>query len=259
MAPSQIVLNSIGTFHSPQVHAYEAGRQPDSFHSDAYIELHPGHNFEQALIGLEGCERIWILFQFHHNEHWNPMVLPPRGSDQKLGVFATRSPYRPNPIGISCVKIQKIEKLKIFVEGADILDGSPIVDIKPYLAYADSFPGVEPEWLKDAEEFTLEVSEQAEEQLRWLEQEGLSQLRSFFQHQLQFDPTNSKKKRVRALDSNNFELAYRTWRIQFQVHNLKVLILHFSSGYSDLDLKNSEDKYADKELHKKFRKRFPSS
>lgn len=255
MASEEIKFTPIGYFRSAQVHPYEAGRQPDDHHLEGVIELEPGHNFEQALTGLEGCERIWIVFLFHHNNHWNPMVLPPRGTDTKIGVFATRSPYRPNPVGISCVKVKKIEKLKIIVEGADLLDGSPVLDIKPYVAYADSFPGSEPAWLASAEKFMVTFSEKTEQQLQWLESQSLPQLRSFLQHQLEYEPTNSKKKRVRA-DEENFVIAYRTWRARFEVKNSSVHVMNIFSGYSDKDLEKNEDPYSDKDLHRKFNSEF---
>jgi tRNA-Thr(GGU) m(6)t(6)A37 methyltransferase TsaA len=255
---SKIELSTIGTFHSPQVHPYEAGRQPDDFHSSGYIELQAGHNFEQALTGLEGCERIWVVFLFHHNDHWNPMVLPPRGSQKKLGVFATRSPYRPNPVGISCVKVKSIEKLNIYIEGADLLDGSPILDIKPYVAYADSFPGVEPEWLKNAEKFTVDYATEAKHELEWLEQKELHQLRGFLQHQLEFEPDNSRKKRVKS-DGAGFVIAYRTWRAYFEIQGNHINIVKIFSGYSEQDLASTEDTYQDKSLHREFKKLFPSN
>lgn len=209
MAKQKIEFTPIGVFLSKQVQPYEAGRQPDEFHSEGVIELFNGNNFEQALIGLEGCERIWVLFNFHHNTSWHPMVLPPRGTDTKIGVFATRSPYRPNSIGMSCVKIKRIDKLKIYVEGADILDQTPIIDIKPYVAYADSFPNVEPEWLKNSLKHEVQFTSEVLKQLAWLEQTGVSQIRGFLQHQLEFEPTNSRKKRVKAKDSQ-WIIAYRT-------------------------------------------------
>lgn len=255
MANEKIELTPIGYFRSSQVHPYEAGRQPDAHHSEGVIELNPGNNFEQALTGLEGCERIWIVFLFHHNNHWNPMVLPPRGVDTKIGVFATRSPYRPNPVGISCVKVSKIDKLKITVEGADILDGSPILDIKPYVAYADSFPGSEPEWLKTAQKFTIHFSEQALEQLDELEAYGLTQLRAFLQHQLEYEPTNSKKKRVKE-DRSGFVIAYRTWRAFFTLNDHSLEIAKIYSGYSQQDLSTLEDPYLDKDLHRNFNKKY---
>ena len=254
----KIKMTALGHFISDQVHAYEAGRQPDAAHSLGCIQLNSGFNFEQALIGLEGCARIWVLFVFHHNGHWKPMVLPPRGLSHKIGVFATRSPYRPNPIGMSCLKIERIDtaNLRIYVEGADILDGSPILDIKPYIAYADSFPECEPDWLKTAEKFQVYFSASTEEQLNWLEAKGVSQLRGFLLHQLEYEPTNFKKKRLINKSSQNFVIAYRTWRAEFQLIDKNVSVIQIFSGYSEMDLAKNEDLHLDKELHCLFKKRF---
>lgn len=260
MANEQITFTPIGYFRSSQVHPYEAGRQPDEHHAEGSIELISGQNFEQALTGLEGCERLWVVFLFHHNPHWNPMVLPPRGSDTKLGVFATRSPYRPNPIGISCVRLLSVNKLTLKIAGADILNGTPILDIKPYVAYADSFPGVEPAWLQESSQqsYSIGFSENCERQLSWLEQQGLSQLRSFLLHQLQFEPTNKRKKRVKP-SGNSFVLAYRTWRAQFRFnHERELEIEKIFSGYSEAALANDDDPYEDKILHRGFTKLFPA-
>lgn len=257
MGTTEFTLKPIGTFHSDQVQPYEAGRQPDDFHSEGVIELSPGHNFEQALIGLEGCSRIWVIFLFHHNPHWNPMVLPPRGRSAKIGVFATRSPYRPNSIGMSCVEVLKIDKLKIHVAGADILDGSPILDIKPYVAYADSFPGIEPAWLAEAQKHKVEFTAAAQEQLSYLESVGVNQLKGFLVHQLEYEPTNSKKKRVKTL-GDHFLIAYRTWRAEFTVTQEQVTIHRLFSGYSPEELAQAEDRYEDKPAHRSFLARFPA-
>lgn len=254
MAHEKIEIYPIGYFRSSQVHPYEAGRQPDAHHANGVIELLSGQNFEQALEGLSGCKKIWVIFTFHRNQHWNPMVLPPRGRDTKIGVFATRSPYRPNPVGMSCVDVISIDKLKIEVGGADILDGSPIIDIKPYVAYADSFPGAEPDWLKEAEQFTVTFSDSVLEAFKWLGSKGVNQLQSFLQHQLEYEPTNSKKKRVKALDEGRFIIAYRTWRGVFTVRDRAVGVEKIESGYSDSDLESSEDTYQDKEIHRQFKK-----
>ncbi|WP_413581399.1 tRNA (N6-threonylcarbamoyladenosine(37)-N6)-methyltransferase TrmO [Bdellovibrio sp. HCB288] len=254
VANTKIELTPIGYFKSSQVHPYEAGRQPDSHHATGVIELLPGQNFEQATTGLEGCKKIWVIFAFHRNDHWNPMVLPPRGRNTKIGVFATRSPYRPNPVGMSCVDVVSIEKLNITVAGADILDGSPILDIKPYVAYADSFPEVEPDWLNEAEKYSVEFSVAAEKALVYLQAMGVENLRGFLQHQLEFEPTNGKKKRVKDLSENEFIIAYRTWRAVFTVTENSVTVLRIESGYSTKDLKNSDDTYQDKELHRDFLK-----
>lgn len=251
-------LQAIGHYKSKQVHPYEAGRQPDPTHQQGLIELAPGHNFEQALIGLEKGQMIWVLFIFHHNQNWKPMVLPPRGGNQKVGVFATRSPYRPNQIGMSAVRVLDIQGLKIFVEGADLLDQTPIVDIKPYLSYADSHEGETPAWLKNTPHFEVNWSPQAEKHWDFL-QDKVPNLRSFILHQLEYEPTNSLKKRVQSLGTDLFILSYRTWRVAFKMNDLSVEVLKIFSGYSEQEIQIKEDPYQDKELHRQFNQTFKPS
>jgi len=137
---SEIIFNPIGIVKSGAVGRYETPHQGIlAGNSVSIIELNKNNNFEQALTDLIGFERIWVIYNFHLNTSWKPMVSPPRLL-KKIGVFATRSPHRPNHIGMSCVKLEKIEGLKIYISESDILDGSPVLDIKPYLPYADSFP-----------------------------------------------------------------------------------------------------------------------
>ncbi|MBO7104011.1 MAG: tRNA (N6-threonylcarbamoyladenosine(37)-N6)-methyltransferase TrmO, partial [Fibrobacter sp.] len=112
------------------------------------IVFEPEFRNADALRGLEGFSHLWLLWLFSENvrDTWKPTVRPPRlGGNTRLGVFATRSSFRPNPIAMSCVKIEKINLTgegapSIEVSGADLMDGTPIVDIKPYLPYADSIP-----------------------------------------------------------------------------------------------------------------------
>ena len=101
-----------------------------------------------ALRGIEGFSHLWLIWQFSRaiREEWSPTVKPPRlGGNQRMGVFATRSPSRPNPIGLSCVRLQRVELHTaegpvLWVAGIDLLDGTPIYDVKPYLPYADCHP-----------------------------------------------------------------------------------------------------------------------
>ena len=112
------------------------------------IVLEPPYRNPDALRGLEGFSHLWLIFQFHRavRAEWSPTVRPPRlGGNRRMGVFATRSPFRPNAIGLSCVKLEEVrldEKLGpvLYVSGADLVDGTPILDIKPYLPYADCHP-----------------------------------------------------------------------------------------------------------------------
>lgn len=115
---------------------------------EARIVFEPEYRNEAALRGLEGFSHLWLIWEFSQarRERWSPTVRPPRlGGNQRLGVFATRSPFRPNPIGLSCVRLTGIdlhtpEGPVIRVAGADLMDGTPIYDIKPYLPYADCKP-----------------------------------------------------------------------------------------------------------------------
>lgn len=114
----------------------------------ASITFEPEYRIPEAFRGLEEFSHIWLLWKFSKSEkeHWSATVKPPRlGGKKRMGVFATRSPYRPNDIGLSCVKLEKIEFDEkkgpvLYVAGADLVDGTPIYDIKPYIAYADSHP-----------------------------------------------------------------------------------------------------------------------
>lgn len=112
------------------------------------VVFEPAYRNPDALRGLEGFSHLWLIFRFHQavREGWSPTVRPPRlGGNRRMGVFATRSPFRPNAIGLSCVKLEAVrpdEKLGTVLEvsGADLVDGTPILDIKPYLPYADCHP-----------------------------------------------------------------------------------------------------------------------
>lgn len=124
------------------------------------IVFEPEYRVADALRGLEGFSHLWLIWDFSeaHRNNWSPTVRPPRlGGNERMGVFATRSPFRPNPIGLSCVEIAAIELNTtngpiIRVKGADLMNGTPIFDIKPYLPFADSHPeakGGFTDWTKE--------------------------------------------------------------------------------------------------------------
>ena len=130
------------------------------------IVFEPEYRNPDALRGLEGFNHIWLIWEFSANRtsgSWQPTVRPPRlGGNSHMGVFATRSPFRPNPLGLSCVKIDSIspntpEGPVINVFGADLMDGTPIYDIKPYIKYADSRPEAVCGYVDDMEERSLKV------------------------------------------------------------------------------------------------------
>ncbi|MCB5160653.1 tRNA (N6-threonylcarbamoyladenosine(37)-N6)-methyltransferase TrmO [Marinomonas sp. E8] len=144
--PNTYTLSTVGIVHSCYKEKFGIPRQPGLVkEATARLELLPPFNRLDTLDGLSDYSHIWIQFVFHAclTEGWKAKVRPPRlGGKDKLGVFATRSTHRPNPIGLSVVKIGRIyqEEKRVFIDlhGADLLDGTPVLDIKPYLPYADN-------------------------------------------------------------------------------------------------------------------------
>ena len=155
-------IHPIGTFFGDAVYKYDAPRQGRLFAGHlGRIVLNPGMNFETALRDLDGFERLWVIFLFHENAGWRPTTrppVPPKGRD-RVGTFASRSPYRPNPIGLSCVRLLKIEGLTLYVDEADLLNETPVLDIKPYIPYADAFPEARAGFAPAAPAPVLEVAE----------------------------------------------------------------------------------------------------
>lgn len=225
----QIQINPIGFLHSYLRQRYETPRQGVlAKDSKAIIQLNPKQNFEQAVKDLDGFERIWIIYQFHLNKNWKPLVTPPRHTRKKIGVFATRAPYRPNAIGISCVKLDKVEGLKIFISESDLLDGSPILDIKPYLPYSDSFPNVKTGWVKSdlAEMYNVSFNAKSKKVNEKLKLENDINLFDYARIQLEFNPTDLSRKRITKINTQKtgeekFVLSYQDWQIQYSVDEAK--------------------------------------
>lgn len=129
------------------------------------IVFEPEYRVPESLEGIEEFSHLWILWQFSKNirEEFSPTVRPPRlGGEKRKGVFATRSPFRPNPIGMSCVKLEKVEHTKnegtvLWVSGIDMIDGTPIYDIKPYVTYTDSRPDAVQGFAEEFVDYSLNV------------------------------------------------------------------------------------------------------
>ena len=130
------------------------------------VVFEPEYRNADALRGLEGFSHLWLIWEFSANTtagEWQPTVRPPRlGGNERMGVFATRSPFRPNPLGLSCVEIDSIELDTadgpvIYVKGADLMDGTPIYDIKPYIKYADARPHATCGYVDNLNERSLKV------------------------------------------------------------------------------------------------------
>lgn len=144
------LVEPIGWVRSPYHRRFGTPQQAaaiDVAAVDAVLELDPVRIPAEALLDLAGIDRIWVLSWLHRGGNWSVRVRPPRGSRVPRGVFATRSPDRPNPIGLSAVTLVGIEGSNLRVRGIDLLDGTPVLDVKPYVPYADAFPTSRAGWI----------------------------------------------------------------------------------------------------------------
>ncbi|HET6338169.1 MAG TPA: tRNA (N6-threonylcarbamoyladenosine(37)-N6)-methyltransferase TrmO [Polyangiales bacterium] len=237
--PAPLALTPIGVVHSPWKDKHGTPRQPAFARGVAgQIEIIAGAEYEHALEDIETWSHIWVLFWFHKNTGWNPKVLPPR-SQKKRGVFATRSPHRPNPIGLSVVRLERIEGRVLHVLDLDILDQTPVLDLKPYVAYTDSIPAAGGGWLETADappdpgpQYGVTYAPLAEQQLAWLEGKAAFDLRAMAEDVLRAGPTPHPYRRIRAHEGH-YSLGAKDFRVLFTVDldTNQVTVLEVASGY----------------------------
>lgn len=266
-APEPIALTPIGIVRSRFVEKRQAPRQ-GSVATDivATIELRP--DLEHATRDLDGFERIWVVFWFHEAGGFKPTVQPPRSS-KKRGVFATRSPHRPNAIGLSSVRLLDVEGRLVRVTECDLLDATPVLDIKPYVPYADAFPRaragwideegappIDPERLVDAEDpigaHEVRVGAAAAPMLAWLGDHGRA-LRADLEAQLSLGAAPHPYRRIRKRGAS-YTIAVKAWRASFSVSGRTITIERIYSGYRPRELATGT--FADAELHRAFASRF---
>lgn len=272
--PPTLTLSPIGVVRSPFRERAEAPRQPSAAAGVAgTIELWPGRGFEHALEDLEHWSHLWVLFWFHLNEGWRPKVLPPR-SDRRRGVFATRSPYRPNPLGLSVLRLERVDGLTLHVRDLDLVDGTPVLDIKPYVAYADAHPDASPGWLETPEpgststpseagstsapsdpapSFDVAWSDVADEQAAWLLEAHGVDLRSPASRVLSLGPQPHPYRRIR-VEGDSMRLAVKDWRLSFSVEGRRVIIHSIATGYRERELWGENPSAPD--AHRAFVERF---
>jgi tRNA-Thr(GGU) m(6)t(6)A37 methyltransferase TsaA len=147
MTPIGVVRSPYAVRHGTPQQAALDDAEADAQLPEARIELFPDRIAAEALHDLEGMERIWVIAFLHLSQGFPVKVKPPRGEPVKRGLFSTRSPHRPNPIGLSAVRLVRVEGHVIHVRGIDLLDGTPVLDIKPYVPYADAFPDARAGWI----------------------------------------------------------------------------------------------------------------
>ena len=167
----QLTLQPIARIRSDFTSKFGIPRQSNLVpEQEAVVVFEPEYRDENALRGIEGYSHLWLIWGFSEvkQEGWSPTVKPPKlGGNIRMGVFATRSPFRPNPLGLSAVQLLRLEKrvglgTVLVVAGADLMDGSPIYDIKPYLSFTDSHPDAKNGFAADHVEERLTVEFPAE-------------------------------------------------------------------------------------------------
>ena len=186
------------------------------------VVFEPGYRSPEALRGLDGFSHLWLIWGFSANRHgeWQPTVRPPRlGGNERMGVFATRSPYRPNPLGLSCVEIERIDMdtATIYVRGADLMDGTPIYDIKPYIRYADSRPDAVCGYVDRLEERHLDVMLPESEKSKIKDQE----VRAALIQTLSLDPRPSYHNDP----SREYGLSFAGFNVRFTVDGARLIVL----------------------------------
>jgi tRNA (adenine37-N6)-methyltransferase len=245
------------TAHATKV---EAARQPAAAQdAPGVIELLAGQNLDHAIEDLAGWQRIWVIFWFDRNTGWRPKVLPPRSTSGRKGVLATRSPHRPNPLGLSVLRLKRIDGLNLHVRDVDLLDGTPILDIKPYVAYTDAHPESGSGWLQERDprpSHVVQFSVGAAEQLAWIAASDLLPLRERIESTLKLGPQPHPYRRIRRGKDGGMVLAVQDWRIDFRAAGELIEVLGLRSGYKASQLEKDSDESSPLGLHQRFRARF---
>lgn len=257
--PGTLTLRPIGFLRTAWSSKVEAPRQPAAaINATGIIELLPDMNLAHAIEDLTGWERIWVIFWFHRNRGWRPKVLPPRATTGRKGVLATRAPHRPNPLGLSALRLERIDGLNLHVRDVDLLDGTPVLDIKPYVPYADAFPESGSGWLAadPAPAWQVAFSARAEAQLAWLTSRTALPLRERISAVLVLGPQPHPYRRIRR-SGDRLTLAVQDWRADFTVSGEQVAVISLRSGYQSAQLEKSARQPEDPlRLHREFVARF---
>ncbi|WP_343596507.1 tRNA (N6-threonylcarbamoyladenosine(37)-N6)-methyltransferase TrmO [Acinetobacter sp.] len=233
----------IGVMRSPYKEKFGIPRQPNLVEVESYIEMFAPYDTEQAFEGLDAFSHIWLLWQFHQNKAqdkttFRAQVRPPRlGGNEKIGVFATRSMYRPSPIGLSVVKFKRVVReqgqLRVYVQGSDLLDGTPVLDIKPYIAYSDAIVDAQSGYAMQAPVLKSVI---------WQPQ-ALAQQQVYVEQTLLLEQTLNELEQVLALDPRPayqhdpervYGLRFAAFNIRFQVDEQSITVVEIQWVGNDI-------------------------
>lgn len=224
---TKINVDFIGHVRTPFPEKFGVPRQSGMIEAaQCEIELSENLSNEELLRGLENFDRLWVIFYFHLNRETEPgtTVRPPRlGGNKRLGIFATRTPYRPNPMGLSCVTYHGYEKRtgKLFLKigSTDVVDGTPVLDIKPYIPEVDSFSQASGGWTDELEEdqkYSIEFTEEALEQLS-----SNGKLKILIEQTLSLNPLP----RYQNSNQKEYGISLKNFNIRFKKEDSRFIVL----------------------------------
>lgn len=265
---TELTLRPIGFIRTCKQVKFQARHQPLEREPERNIlELVPGKNFEQALQDLAGFSRVWLVWWFHRNTDWRPRVMPPRGPAKRRGVFATRSPHRPNPLGLTPVQLLEVKGRKLILGACDLVDGTPVFDIKPYIPSYDAFPDAAAGWIDAVDaaleappQFTVDFAPLAETQAHWLQAGWEVDFRARLVELLARDPRPHRTRRITSRRGTGlFVIGCGAWRAVFSVAGRAVTVRAIEPGYPARFLNDpaKADGLPDREAQLAFLKKWP--
>ncbi len=264
---TSLTLQPIGFIRTEKQVKFDARHQPAEDRPERnFLELVPGRDYALALRDLEGFSRVWLVWWFHRNKGWRPVVLPPRGPAKRRGVFATRSPYRPNPLGLTPVPLIAVEKGRLVLGPCDLVDGTPVFDIKPYIPAYDSFPDETSGWTAEVDAalagppaFGVALSPLATTQAEWLLEQWGVDYRARMVELLERDPSPHRTRRIRRRKDGRLEIGCGAWRGYFAVEENRVEVTALDAAYPLRFLNDPAlDVLPDREAQLAFLARWPS-
>lgn len=207
------------------------------------LKLNPNPAYHNSLCQLNEFSHIWIIFVFHKNiaKGWRPLINPPRlEAPKQVGVFASRSPHRPNPIGMSVVKIEKIDfsalgGIELHLSGLDILDGTPVLDIKPYLSFADSFIDATQGWAsRSIQKYRVEFSRESVISIQKSGTKYHPNLHALLRQMLELDPrptSQRKRSNIESDESEGLVFAFRIFDfdVKWKIHNKGIFVVELEN------------------------------
>ena len=234
ISPETRGLKPIGVLESCFQEKFGTPRQPKLVPgAPAKLRIYPQFLPAHSLAGLAGFSHVWLLAWFHLNTNktFRPMIHPPRLRGGKIGVFASRSPHRPNPIGLSLAKLERVEGDTLYLSGLDLINGTPILDVKPYLPFCDAAEGALSGWLpgNDFPELEVIFSPPALKDIARIEAAEKPGIRGLITDTLRHDPRNARD-RTQMVEGTDMGFFLANHDVHFSVTGATATVLRVETG-----------------------------